>query len=206
MRIGLGGPKDSEGYIDLPDTFEDKNWAMAIEEAAHKICLESAKQKEMRRAGDLRSWLSWVRPICYRFIVHCIEHGCMDDLRRRIRRYNRQTNSEDLFSVCLLAIFAEDSANFTESDRYRISRQLWYAYRHYVPWQFLNGFLSQLHNFENQKMLSRIERGFEDWIVQRRSVDYGSVEYRGNYPEEIEVRVRDASATLVRLLENARGR
>lgn len=205
MQIEIGGPQDPGRRVELPAHFDSLDAAQKIEIAAQEISLESSRRKAKRRVKHQSDpWISWVRPVCYRFIDHCLENGLEDHLRSRIRRYGRSTSSDDIFSVSLLAIFADDPADFTEADRHKISRQLWYAYRHYVPWQFLNGFLSQLPKFESQKALSKIEPGFEDWIIMRRSVDYTTRTLRGRYPANIEAGALETSTAIARLFEGAR--
>ena len=188
--------------IELPDDHDDPNASSLIETAAHTICLELARRKEMKRVSEApqQDIAAWLRPICYRFIMQCIDTALLEVLYKRQTRYRRFTNTEEVFSRGLAAIFAEDSLNFTHQDQHRYSRQLWYAYRHYVPWVFLNGFLSQLQNFEKQKALSRIEPGFEDWIVSRKMAEYSPPDPRGSYSKEIETRSREGASDIMGLI------
>ena len=187
MKIVIARHGEEEKFVELPMSPDDQEAEELIEAAAHAICIESVNIKNARRSGDPAQdpWAEWVRPVCYRFIEHCIAQSLEDHLNKRLARYRRYTDSEDIFSRYLLAIFAEDAVNFTESDRYRLSWELWYAYRHYVPWQFLNGFIINLKNFSKQKALNRIEAGFSDWIALHRSAN-PDVSSRGIYPKAIE--------------------
>lgn len=187
MQILIDVIEGGQHAIALPD-FGTPNSDEMIELGAKALCDESRRRKAARRnsRSSTEAWESWLRPVSYRFICHMIEEGLESDILRRIKKYKRHTSSENIFSRYLLGIFAEDQANFTESDRHRISRQLWYAYRHYVPWHFLNGFLLQMKDFDLQSDLLKIEPGFEDWIIERRAFPSQDRRIRGAYPKHIE--------------------
>lgn len=73
-----------------------------------------------------------------------------------------------------------------------IARELWCAYRHYVPPEFLIGFLNQSYSSGIRLCMSEAYLFPEmyDWIVARRSRDLKNYvdDCRGEYPSEIEQR------------------
>ena len=175
-------------FVILPDMLEDPDAEDLLNSAAHEICLELARRKALGEIGNVREWL---RPLCYRFICHFYDNGLMPLFSKRLSRYSRYTKTDDIFSYGLMAIFAEDKANFTEQDRYKYNRQMYYTFRHYVPWEFVNGFIHNLHDFEKKKNLATIEDGFEDWIVRMRSLaPADTYMVRGRYRKEIEQKVQ----------------
>lgn len=202
MQILIDAIEGGQHAIALPD-FGTPNSDEMIELAAKALCIESARRKDARRKprSSTKVWESWFRPVSYRFVCHIIDEGFEDEILARIKKYKRYTESENVFSRYLLGIFAEDQANFTESDRHRMSRQLWYAYRHYVPWNFLNGFLLQLKDFDVQSDLLRIEPGFEDWIIERRALSPEDRRIRGAYPKHIEDRCRAQMQRFAKMLD-----
>ena len=202
MQILIDAIEGGQHLIALPN-FGTPNSDEMIELGAKALCNESARRKAARKdpGSSVVTWESWLLPISYRFICHMIEEGLESEILRRIKKYKRHTSSENVFSRYLLGIFAEDQANFTESDRHRISRQLWYAYRHYVPWLFLNGFLLQMKDFDLQSDLLKIEPGFEDWIIERRALPFEDRRIRGAYPKHIEDGCRSSMQRFAEMLD-----
>ena len=176
-----------KSIVILPDSLDDPDGMDLLNSAAHEVCLELARRKALRQKTIVSEWL---RPLCYRFICHFYDQGLMPLFSKRLSNYSRFTNNDEVFSYGLSAIFAEDAANFTGMDRLRYGRQLYYAFRHYVPWEFVYGFLLTLEDFENKKNLTTIEDGFEEWIVRMRSLaQTDTYMARGRYPKEIEEKV-----------------
>ena len=67
-----------------------------------------------------------------------------------------------------------------------LGKQLWHAFRHFVPPQFLNGFIAEYGPAANRRRLSDpdyIEPGFRDWIIARLCENSDNIELRdGQYP------------------------
>ncbi len=211
MQLPITLLNGGQKVVELPDDHDDPKADSLIEIAAQEICLELARRKpteedknakggKHKKESDLAKW---IRPVCYRFIIHCEKQGLLENLYSRIKSYGRYTDKEELFSRALLAIFAEDRANFTETDRRRYNRQLWYAYRHYVPWEFLNGFITTVQDFDKKKSLATIENGFAEWIIMNRTNDHDTTGIRESYPKYIEQEVRKNKIGMAKFFKHA---
>ena len=93
-----------------------------------------------------------------------------------------------------MAIVARHPRVFSDSQRSRTGILLWYAYRHYVPPCFVNGFAQQVGELSVEIAGTFIEPYFEDWIVERRVLDFGLDRARGPYPRRIEDRIKQLRA------------
>lgn len=131
------------------------------------------------------------------------------DCKRNPRRKREGLNP---FQHGLMALFADarETKNvpnpkaISPRDRERIGKELWYAYRHYVPQEFLAGFLKQVRSpdLARRSVEGEIEAGFEEWIINSYAAemndDTSGFDARGTYPKGIE----KAAERLSHLLEN----
>jgi hypothetical protein len=209
LRLMISWTDGPPRHVELPDDPDDPVAGTLIEEAAHVICLELAAVRGSDKPSDSqdRKISAWLRPVCYQFISHCIEAGLLEHLRNRLKRYRRYTNTENLFAFSLSSMFAEDAANFTPTHRTRLSRELWYAYRHYVPWPFVHGFIGSTRNCESETRLHLLEPQLTDWIITHRALDVDptSMSAKGHYPRHIEAAVRIERQKIFRLFGKAHG-
>jgi hypothetical protein len=151
---------------------------------------------------------TWLSDVCYRTIGACVEALDVSEIaeffRRQITNKRRRLGNCEMgctiFQLGINALFepAKRSSRYFKPlcrrDREMIAKQLWHAYRHYVPVGFLEGFLLQCRNagLPGRAKDNEIEDGFDHWIAANRHDrwnDRGS-EIRGRYPPEIEKRAR----------------
>jgi hypothetical protein len=178
-----------------------------IDAAASSIASEY-KQRRLAKAELFR----WLRPAAYQLISTCLDYNLQHLLYRRslaAGRYQRgHDQSPNPFQLGLMAIFAEDEYS-TKGDRNELGKLLWYAYRHYVPLCFINGFASQVGAISKDNSENYLEPEFSDWIVERRLLDLWSGRGRANYPTHIEERVRklrtESAGTLGPIFETLAG-
>jgi hypothetical protein len=141
--------------------------------------------------------IKWMRPICYRWVVHLLDTDSVDILRDMVINAKRgrhgQAISTNPFSIALLALWARNkpSEGPTEKQREAMGVSLWQAYRHYIPDVLLAGFLHQLGEPRLRELgasKEAIEPSFKEWIIQQRalsSLTEISCE-RGPYPHPID--------------------
>ena len=145
-----------------------------------------------RRARD--EPLNWFRPVAYQLIATCLDRRVEQHLFQRNKNCDRYISSNagasSDFGSGLMAITARYPRVITDGQRSRTGLLLWYAYRHYVPPCFVNSFAQQVGELNVEKAGTFIEPYFEDWIVERRVLDFGSNRARGPYPRRIEDRVK----------------
>jgi hypothetical protein len=149
--------------------------------------------KERSRPG-LKRDLSWLAVTAYEVIGELVRNEQDDMFEMRIAENGRhrrgRIGSPNRFQVGLMALFADDPDAVNARDRERIGKKLWRAYRHYVPPQFLIGFIMQ----PKGELLpgSDLSRDFQDWIIDRRAKESAAEnEGRGEYPNEIEDAVEE---------------
>ena len=88
------------------------------------------------------------------------------------------------FQHGLIALFAHHQAAMPRQTRERIGKELWCAYRHYVPPAFLLGFLGQVRptGLPRRSIDEVIDPAFEQWIIEQRSREDDNHDARGPYP------------------------
>lgn len=179
---------------DLPSG-ECPEAAQLINDAATKLAFGFRSQRRARGSAGLTEWL---RPLAYQLISVCLDGNLQHLLYRRslkAKRYQRgDVLSSNSFQLGLMAIFSEDydqergnqAALLDKEDRYELGQMLWYAYRHYVPPCFINGFATQIGPITKQRSEHGIEPEFSEWIIERRVMDVRANNPRGSYPDHIE--------------------
>jgi hypothetical protein len=119
-------------------------------------------------------------------IALCIERARSNGRYRRGRTLS--ASSEQIFQAGLMAIFSHlpdqkepkrpRDGNFPKTPRRRVApyssaqrqtlgREMWHAYRHYVPPPFLRGFIKQAQTIGTRRgwRNSAAEPGFEEWVT-----------------------------------------
>lgn len=173
----------------------------------------SSNSKKRKRPGR-STYNSWVKQICYEVILVMLYEDQVGLFNRRIRKYSRHAASEknkiNIFQTGIIAIFAHDKKIMGPRDRERFGKELMYAFRHYIPVEFLDGFIRQCSssNLSIARRLknSDLEKQFENWIVGERSREEDQSEFeglsleewRGSYPKHIEERVEKSREAVMR--------
>lgn len=198
--------EDFEAKLDrlcrqITDEFTKRRLAERNRNAAAKkgaSTSESRGEKPSKAIG-LKP-LQWLKPVCYQLIVSFLDDELFEHLEarhRRLGRYSKNPKAErDIFSSGIMAIFAhvqqkKDAAFLTETERSRLARQMWFAFRHFIPAPLINGFNEQYPFHAPNRSFSddHLAPELADWIVERfaleviRDVDLTS--YRGVYPDDI---------------------
>lgn len=155
------------------------------------------------RIGPSNRDLGWLKRACYTLIAEILALDQADVFEDRIRAHGRYARGArgrpNIFQTGLMAIFADDRLALNARDRERFGKQLWTAYRHYVPAEFLIGFLSQRDGSKPVKSRGKgksqdpekLQRDFHEWIIERRSTDDRDDLFRGPYPRAIEAAVEE---------------
>jgi hypothetical protein len=182
-------------YVDSDDPSE-------FDRASDMVCRKWEARK--RSAGEDRgSRVAWLEGVSYRLLKAIIESDTdnVEQFEQRSSRYGRDRAgkgaSTNLFQRGLMALFAHDPNAITPRDRERIGKRLWHAYRHFVPPEFLAGFLCQIRSagLLKRAAANEIELGFEDWVAEKLFraraaeppvVDPEPLERRGTYPKQIQ--------------------
>lgn len=186
----------------LPDR-EDADAREVVNTAADAVFDEfQLRVNSARRSQNSASYgerrarkepIDWFRPIAYQLIATCLERKVEQHLFWRNKNWDRYISSNTAassdFGSGLMAITAKHPPVMGDGQRSKMGLLLWYAYRHYVPSCFINGFAQQVGELNVEKARSFIEPNFEDWIVERRVLDFGPSRARGPYPRRIEDRV-----------------
>lgn len=186
----LDGVRSELSLIPKPGPAEQLEANRLFDAACRKI---QAEWKKRSRSGSKRD-LAWLAVTAYEVIGEMVRNELDDVFERRIAEHGRRrrgrTGNPNRFQVGLLAIFADGLDAVNARDRERIGKKLWRAYRHYVPPQFLTGFLMQPRG----ELLPGhdLSRDFRDWIIDRRADESAAEnESRGEYPIEIEEAVEE---------------
>ncbi len=157
--------------------------------ASDLICTELHVRKKAN--ADYREWLQGVT---YQLIGMIISNGFAGLFEERIANFGRRRPATakqiNPFQIGHLATFAHDKGVMNETERHHFGTRLWYAYRHYVPHEFLAGFLHQVwaKGTEQRAATDYIEPDFVSWVMFERAVD-PTPECRGQYPIAIEEKV-----------------
>lgn len=181
----------------MPSESDDSALAYEIfDRASEIICAELKKRKKSRQVPTLLKDRPnfWLRPVSYHLISQFLNSDQVEVFVRRAINFGRYSRGEhsglNHFQLGLMAIFAHDRDVLRERDRERFGRQMAYAYSHFVPTPFLNGFLYEHRGWERASGdVIEISRELREWVIVRLVGDFPhegeSVEHRGSYPEDI---------------------
>ena len=198
MRIGLAMPTLSGApvAIDVPAPGDHSLRAMALFSEGSGLI---SRELHLRDKSDPEH-PKWLQGVTYQFIGLMISNGFDYLFEERIVNFGRKQNSGkqlNPFQKGLLATFAHDKGILTESQRHRLGIRLWYAYRHYVPHEFLAGFVTQVWSTgaDQRAAAESIEPDFVSWVMMERAVD-SAPERRGQYPAVVEQKVEQIRAVI----------
>lgn len=149
----------------------------------------------------------WVKRICYRMIELHLQEERFYELNDRIAKNERQlrgiTGDPNPFQTGLLAIFAHNPKIQRPSkkvpqenkwvevmgarDRERFGKQLFYAYRHFIPADRLSRFIafSYSHREHTKLPFDFIDPLFNAHVAHHLANAEVDIEYRGPYPRAI---------------------
>lgn len=199
MRAGFQMPTlaGAATAIDVPVVGASDLAAMALfGEASGLISTELHVRKKEK--AEHREWLQGVT---YQLIGMIISNGFAGLFKERIANFDRKRPATakqiNPFQIGLLATFAHDKGVMNEPERRYFGTRLWYAYRHYVPHEFLAGFLHQVwvKGAEERAATDYIEPNFVSWVMLQRAVDPTPMR-RGQYPAAFEERVEQTKMVI----------
>jgi hypothetical protein len=155
--------------------------------------------------------IPWLGKTVYTVLRPMLEAGVKELFNERINEHSRHQHGQrsglNPFQFGLLALFADAPKAMSAAFRERMAKELWYAYRHYVPPEFLLGFLSQVRSpgLARRSADGEIEPGFEQWIIRAHSAvindEEANDDARGTYPKPIEKAAKRLAKTLAKKAE-----
>jgi hypothetical protein len=134
----------------------------------------------------------WLRRVAYDLITRLIRQGDTELIFDRIHRHRTsikgRPGAPNIFQSGLKAFFAHRPKNLAARDQERFGKQLMFAFIHFVPPPFLEGFLHQTH--AHRKTSDDIVPQFVDWIdesLDQIDDDHGDYrrQFLGNLPSQI---------------------
>lgn len=189
--------REFEKYLQQhPQNVCDLEDGNTFDKACRLIATEFEQAKyangKVRRDGKLISRHVWLGKTCYPIIQYLIGEEVEDLLFGRIDKYSRQVRgskgTDNIFQTALMAISAHDPMSIRHQDRERHGKNLMIAHRHFVPVEFLEGFLSKcsVQYFDDPTNAKSIDSNFENWIIEH-SIDQVSLRaFRDKYPRRIQ--------------------
>lgn len=178
-------------FLDLPSADGTRTRAEQAFNSACQAISEEWETAAAKRTGE--ELIQWLQGVAYQLLGHIFDHGLDFLIDERLRGFNRYSRGNEALANCfqrgLLAVFAHETRyrGPNAAQRSKMGRRLLHAYRHYVPHEFLRGFLSQVGDDQLKAKIESglIEPGFEEWVVLKRLTDERP-DFRGPYPSEIE--------------------
>jgi hypothetical protein len=162
-----GGARQIQLPAQDPDEIEPREAAHAFSRASGAIAGEWSIRSRM---ADPNMHHAWLRRVAYELLSFYFDFGFKNVIENRIASAGSypkgRQKSVNLFQEGLLAIFGSTSDAPDANVRRTVGKQLWHAYRHFVPPEFLEGFLLQIgtRRIGAQSDANAIETGFEKWI------------------------------------------
>lgn len=211
MICGMRLPRfDSPGiFLDLPSS---DNPPLAAESIFNLACRAISLEWKGAEGKADEARVRWLQLVAYQCLGHLLDHDLEFLIDGRLRGFDRYSRGNEEkanpFQRGLVAIFAHEKPHHspTAQLRSRVSKRLMYAHRHYVPHEFLRGFLHQVGDGGLKEKLKSgaVEPGFEEWVVEKRLTD-SRPDSRGRYPSEIEKAVSGLRKMLP-IMEQSEGR
>lgn len=192
MRVGFAMPTlaDGETPIEVPAPGDQPLAAMALFGDACRLI-----STELHRRYDANAEnREWLQRVAYQLIGQMISNGFAGLFEERIVNFGRKRTAASRqinpFQKGLLATFAHDKGVMNEQKRHIFGLRLWYAYRHYVPHEFLTAFLGQVWSdgADQRAIAEYIDPDFASWVMFERAAD-PAPERRGLYPVSLEEQV-----------------
>ncbi len=177
----------------MPNPGDSELEAMSLFGSASSLISEEWHNRDKAKAEHSE----WLHKVCYQLLSMMISHGFSGLFDQRIANFDRKhsaaSNRVNPFQKGLLAAFAHDKGIIDDRSRHYLAIRLWYAYRHYVPHEFLSGFFHQVwtKGAQQRSAAGSIEPDFEMWIILQRAINPIS-ECRGQYPTALETKVEQA--------------
>ena len=115
---------------------------------------------------------AWFKKEAYRFLKRYVELGRIDIFQAANKARSKRLVDDvgqNPFKLGLLAMFSDES--ISRSDRHVFGNQMLYAYRHFVPADFLNAFLAVSGGpaaIAEKLKSGEVEPGFEERIARYR--------------------------------------
>ena len=188
--------------VKLEQPFEnDQAGAALFDRISRTIEAEWSSCRDATRPDALRRSIPWLTQASYEALSSLIDDD-LEGLRQLFADRIKESHGEraprdslNMFQVGLMAIFAHNPAALHRRTRERIGKELWHAFRHYVPPAFLLGFLTQVRSpgLARRSVKGVIEPGFESWIVEQRLKGEFNHDARGAYPAAIDEQVSSRS-------------
>ena len=186
-------PEQYDEYGEAKAKFERACRLIETELKARAVALEQLPKTP--KGNRKQNCYDWMKPACYVLISSVLELEYNQIFLDRLERHHRYPRSDPAtlgpFQLGLNAVFANDGPAdqcLAPDIRYRISRELFYAYRHFIPHELINGFLVQvggvLSSLERKDGES-IEPQFREWVIFHLLNTSLSHEGRGTYPKSI---------------------
>ncbi len=139
-----------------------------FELAADDLIGEWVRRRGGKATRRAESPNAWFKKEAYRFLRMYIEQGRQDVFEAAAKERSKrlvEEARENPFKMGLLAMFADES--LSRSDRHVFGNQMLYAWRHYVPADFLNPFLAVSGGpaaVAKKLKAGEVEPGFEERI------------------------------------------
>lgn len=175
--------------IEVPSRGTDHTTAMGM---FGKACLLIGEEWHLRDKHGKRDH-DWTKKVCYALIIAMTEQGFGELFRDRLVEFDRKPAGErveQLFLRGIRAIFAHDLGIIELINPHRFADELWIAYRHYVPVEFLTGFLRTNSPKKRPSLINegRIDPEMRAWVVIERARD-DCPNLRGSYDDQLETKV-----------------
>jgi hypothetical protein len=162
LRLTLPREDDDEGELDVG--FARASVAIASE----------YRQRRARRKTEGPSIAShdWLLDVAYRFLPAYIATETTEVWARRIgdRRHPQgRTGAPKKFQIGLAALFAHAPEDLGSRYGDRFGKQLWTAYRHYIPPALLIGFIRQFGSDHVRTAASSkdVEPSLRDFVIEQ---------------------------------------
>jgi hypothetical protein len=189
--------------VDVPSPGQDELTAARLFDAGSRAI---AEEWRLRIKADEKA-RPWLQKVAYAFISKVIDHGFQALFEQRLSSFERGTRglevSSNPFQRGLLAMFAHDKNRLLDEDtRQYLAPRLSYAYRNFVPAEFVNGFLKDVWGTGGGRRFkdNDIEPDLLEWVVIHLA-DHERPQVRGTYSPDIIQQARAVRAVLEPLRE-----
>lgn len=143
-----------------------------IEARCRKIEAQYALDRTIGGARKTNAKMQVNQALCaglYELVRSCLHFTTLEDLETRsIQNGHKLPENANPFQLGLAAIFKAKGPKPPRMSAERIWKQAWYAHRHFVPSEFLEGFLRQCRatGIQERALSPYIEPGFDQWVIE----------------------------------------
>lgn len=200
VTIDIGGatldmPYSGQGAVEALGMFDSLSKKIVADFLTELVAAKTHSSRKTVNYAPLKK-------NCYTVIGEILMQGHGNLFELRLRQYSRYSRRHfhhlNPFQRGLLAIFAHDAARdntrskvsddkpkelLSAKNRHIFGQQMWQAFRHYVPPEFLNGFVWETGGGAARPMGRHdgmIYYSYRDWVIRERAGDETNV--RGRYP------------------------